>query len=407
MRRAILHVDMDEFFAAVEKHDRPELRGRPLLIGGRADTRGVVSTASYEARPFGCHSAMPMATAVRLCPQAIVLPVRGRRYREVSDAMFAILERFSPVLEPLSIDEAFLDVTGCERLFGSPRETARAIRRAIRDELGLTASVGVAYNKFLAKLASDLHKPDGLTEITPNTLRATLDPLPVERLWGVGPAAAQRILALGLHTVGQVHRADPHRVLRKLGSLGEHILALAAGEDDRPVTGDHEARSIGQEQTFAVDVADVRVLREVLLGQVQQVSRRLRRQGLYARTITLKLRSGDFVTRTRSTTLEHGTNLTDALWAAATELLSEWTRRRQTPLRLLGVMASNLSAEGAGQLSLLDWQDNERKRRLDNTLDEIADKFGGDVVRRGLGAGPTAGARGEGLEEDDPRRRSY
>ncbi|NLF31168.1 MAG: DNA polymerase IV [Planctomycetes bacterium] len=383
MDRHILHVDMDEFFAAVEKLDRPELRGRPLLVGGDPAARGVVSTASYEARRFGCHSAMPMARAVRLCPQAIVLPVRMRRYAAVSEQVFAIFDRFSPAVEPLSIDEAFLDVTGCRRLLGEAEHIAGEIRRAIRDELHLTASVGVAPNKFLAKVASDLNKPDGLTVITPGTIRATLDPLPIRKLWGVGPAAAERLAVLGVATIGDLRRLGPRLLHDRLGEAGDHLARLAEGRDDRPVTPDGQARSIGQEQTFATDVADLDLLRQILADQVDHVARRLRRGRLRARTVTLKLRYGDFTTLTRSATRPEPTDLSDDLRAMAQALLTAWARQSFAPLRLLGATASGLSAAAGRQLELFADPARQKARRVDEALDAIQARFGKDSVRRG------------------------
>ncbi|HUU59464.1 MAG TPA: DNA polymerase IV, partial [Phycisphaerae bacterium] len=383
MARSILHADMDEFFAAVEKLDHPELRGKCLLIGGSPQGRGVVSTASYEAREYGVHSAMPMATAVRLCPRAVLLPVRGDRYREVSERIFDIFERFTPLVEPLSIDEAFLDVTGSQRLFGPAERIARTIKSTIREEVGLTASLGMAPNKFLAKLASDLEKPDGLVIITERNVHEVLDPLPVAKLWGVGPAAAERLERMGLRTIGRLRAAEPGRLREAFGEWGEQIHRLACGIDDRPVTPDHEAKSIAQEQTFPEDVADLDELRRVLLLQTDQVARRLRRCGLKARTVTIKLRYGDFTTLTRSTTLGEATNVTDDLRAAAVKLLTAWASRAHRPLRLLGVTASQLTAAGRGQLSLFEDPRRVKQRQLDQTLDDIADRFGTDAVHRG------------------------
>ena len=382
MARQILHVDMDEFFAAVEKLDDPSLRGRCLLVGGDPNARGVVSTASYEAREYGCRSAMPMATALRLCPQAVVLPVRGRRYREVSERVFELLGRYTPLVEPLSIDEAFLDVTGCERLFGGAEAIARSIKRDVRDEIGLPASVGVAPNKFLAKLASDLRKPDGLVVITEENMRATLEPLPVSRLWGVGPAAEKRLERLNVQTIGQLRAVPLERLTDAFGQAGEHFHRLARGLDRRPVVPDSRAKSISQECTFAVDVADAEQLRDVLVEQVEQVSRRLRRQGLKARTVTVKLRTGDFTTHTRSATLDDPTDLTGEIRRDTERLLSAWLGRHRRPLRLLGVGVSGLIRQG-GQLPLFGRAQRDREQRLDRTLDDIARRFGDGAVRRG------------------------
>ncbi len=385
MGRQIIHVDMDEFFAAVEKLDFPELRGKCLLIGGRPEARGVVSTASYEARVFGCHSAMAMATAMRLCPQAIVRPVHGRRYRQVSEQVFELLGRFSPTIEPLSIDEAFLDVSGCERLLGPAEQIARRIKRAIRQEIGLTAGVGVAPNKFLAKLASDLQKPDGLVVITEENVHEILDPLPVSKLWGAGPAMVKQLAKLGLRTIGDLRQAKADLLVGCLGDAGEHFLRLAHGRDDRPVTPDSQAKSIGQEQTFPADVAEPEALRRTLLGQVEQVARRLRKHVLRARTVTVKLRTGDFVTQTRSRTLSQPTCLTLELWRAADSLLAAWAASGARPLRLLGVTVSQLQGRPGAQLPLFDDPDKAKDLRLDRTLDKIAGRFGDDAVRRGAG----------------------
>jgi len=387
MTRRILHVDMDEFFAAIEKLDDPDLRGKPLLVGGDPSGRGVVSTASYEARRFGCHSAMPMAVAVRRCPDAIILPVRMSRYAAVSEQVFEVLGRFTPLVEPVSIDEAFCDVTGCERLMGDAVRIARDIKTAIRDELHLTASVGVAPNKFLAKLASDLDKPDGLTVITPGNLHATLDPLPVRKLWGVGPAAAERLARLNVATIGDLGRLDAALLAETLGEAGEHFARLARGEDSRPVTPDSRAKSIGQEQTFATDVADPAYLHAVLCDQVDHVARRLRRGGWKARTVTVKLRYGDFTTLTRSDTSRDATDVTAELHQRARSILDGWARSSFRPLRLLGVTASQLT-RGGGQMELFADPDRVKRRRLDKTLDEIAERFGSAAVRRGSGGRP-------------------
>ena len=387
--RRILHVDMDEFFAAVEKLDNPDLRGKPILVGGDPAGRGVVSTASYEAREFGCHSAMPMAIAVRRCPDAVIIRPRHERYVEVSRQIFDIFERFTPLVEPLSIDEAFLDVTGSERLHGSAETIARKIQKTIHDELGLAASLGVAPNKFLAKLASDLEKPDGLTMITEQTIHEVLDPLPVGKLWGVGKRAAAELARLGIRTIGQMRAIDSGLLKRRFGdAAADHFLQLAGGIDDRPVTPDGQAKSIGQEITFAEDVGELDELKRVLLQQTEQVARRLRRAGLEARTITLKLREADFTTRTRSQTFGEATDLTDNLWQAAKGLLEAWARLELAPLRLIGVTASQLTGV-AGQLSLFDQgEDRAKMRRIDETVDRIVERFGNDAVHRGGGEKP-------------------
>lgn len=384
MDRTILHVDMDEFFAAVEKLDNPALRGKCLLIGGDPAGRGVVSTASYEARRFGCHSAQPMAIAVARCPQAIRLPVRGWRYKQVSDRIFEILSGYSPLVEPLSIDEAFLDCTGCERLLGDGPSVARRIKRDIRRNTGITASVGVAPNKFLAKLGSDLDKPDGLTVITPETLHQVLDALEVRKLWGVGPAAEKRLNRLGVRTVGQLRAMGESGLVAQLGELGSHLYNLACGRDSREVVPDHTAKSIGQEQTFAADVESPEALRGILLAQTEHVARRLRKHDLQARTVTLKLRHGDFTTLTRSATLERATSVTQELWAAASGLFDAWARADFAPLRLLGVTAGNLSGRRGRQLSLFESERHRKGDQLDAAMDSIRGRFGPESLKRGL-----------------------
>jgi DNA polymerase-4 len=376
--RTILHLDMDAFFASVEQHDHPELRGKPLLIG-HDGPRGVVATASYDARPFGCRSAMPMVTAKRLCPQAIVLPVRGERYREVSEQMFAILEEYSPLIEPLSIDEAFLDLTGTERALGDPIAVARQMKDRIRQELGVTASVGVAPNKFLAKLASDMNKPDGLTVIREEDVDRVLPPLPVTKLWGIGPATAAKLEPLGIRMIGDL-RAWPLDSLRRyLGSEAERYVQLASGIDDRPVVPDRQAKSIGHEQTFGVDVEDRDEVRRVLLGEVEQVGARLRRHGLQARGVSLKIRFGDFETISRSATLKLATNITGELWQAAKGLFEAWPFQ---PVRLIGVTAEKLTA-GEEQAELFVDVGREKQRKLDAVADQINAKFG----KRRIGPG--------------------
>lgn len=374
---------MDEFFAAVEKLDNPALRGKPLLVGGDPDGRGVVSTASYEARVFGCHSAMPMARAVRMCPDAIVIRPRGRRYQAVSEEIFAIMGEFTPLIERLSVDEAFLDVTGTERLLGPAARVAADIKARIKSRTGLTVSVGAAPNKFLAKLASDLEKPDGLTVIEPERVNEVLDPLAIRKLWGVGPAAAKRLEKLNIRTIGQLRTASPEMILSRLGDVGEHLQRLAAGLDDRPVIPDSQAKSIGQEQTFRADIGDMDELIGVLLAQTQQVARRLRRSGLKARTVTLKLRYGDFTTLTRSATTDEPTDLTEQLWRRARGLLEKWSRAQHRPLRLLGMTASGLTGPGGVQGSLFADPSNDKQHRIDQALDEIANRFGDNAINRG------------------------
>jgi DNA polymerase IV len=371
---------MDAFFAAVEQREDPSLRGRPLLIG-HDGPRGVVATASYEARPFGCHSAQPMAVAKRNCPHAVVLPVRMGLYRQVSDEIFAILGEFSPAIEPLSIDEAFVDLTGTGRLLGEPEVVARRIRERIKSELRLTASVGLAPNRFLAKLASDMNKPDGLTVIRPEDVDSILPPLPVTKIWGVGKATSERMRTYGIRTIGDLRRKSEAWLAEFFGAEADRYYRLSRGLDDRPVVGDEDAKSIGHEQTFELDVADPADVRAVMLDQVEQVAARLRRHGLRARGVSLKIRFGSFQTINRSTTLPRATDATADLWEAARDLFDRWPFQ---PVRLIGVTAERLE-RGEGQLELFADPRHERRRKLDDAADQINQRFGKRAIRR---AGP-------------------
>ena len=384
VERVIFHVDMDAFFAAIEQLDNPSLRGRPVLVG-HDGPRGVVAAASYEARRFGCHSAQPMAQASRACPDAVIVPVRPERYRQVSNAIFEVFERFTPVIEPLSIDEAFLDVTGSQRLLGEPATMAANLKAAIRETTQLTASIGVAWNKFLAKFASDLDKPDGLTLFQPNDVERRLHPLPIDRLWGVGPAMAARLIAAGIRTIGELATRDDRDLEARFGSAGPHLRRLSRGLDDRPVVPDHEARSIGQEQTFSVDVRDVAMLRAVLLSQVEQVARRLRKHQLLTRSVTLKVRYGEFQTITRSTTLATATNTTAPLWEAGSALLDRWIGEGFRAVRLIGVTASQLVSPVDMQPTLFEAPDVARHARVDGVMDRIVERFGKRAIHRGPG----------------------
>lgn len=396
MSRAILHVDMDAFYASVEQLDQPELRGRPVLVG-HDGPRGVVAAASYEARVFGCRSAMPMARAKRLCPQAVIVAGRFERYLEVSRRVFAIFESITPLVEPLSIDEAFLDVTGSTRLFGEPRAIAARIKQRIQAETGVTASVGVAPNKFLAKLCSDWDKPDGLTLLQPAEVLARLAPLPIGRMWGVGPVTERRLIARGVATFGDLQPLTLEQASARLGPDAEHFWRLARGEDDRPVVPDAEARSVGAEQTFGEDLDQPQAVRQVLLAQGDRVAARLRRHGLLARTVTVKIRFGDFQTITRSATLRGATDRSDRLRETAGALFSRWARESFQPVRLIGVSASQLVAAGAGQQSLFSEPDDDQGRRLDRATDAVRERFGPRAIQRGATDG--AESRKRGLDE--------
>jgi DNA polymerase-4 len=377
----ILHVDMDAFYASVEQRDNPTLRGQPVIVGGVAG-RGVVSAASYEARRFGVHSAMPMATARRLCPHGIFLPVRMSHYAGIAGEIRALLLSYTPLVEPISLDEAFLDVRGCEGLFGPTEEIARQIKERIRDETALTASVGIASNKFLAKVASDLSKPDGLLVVEPERVREFLAPLPVRRLWGVGAKGEKRLKVLGLHTVGQIAALREELLVEHFGEAGRHLWQLAHGLDDRPVVSDREAKSISTETTFALDLDDLEALRVWLLELVDHLGTRLRHEGVRARTVELKLRSSEFRTRTRAQSLGEATDRTDDLWHAAAALF-ERSVGAMLPLRLLGVGVSNLTRDAVVQAQLFDEAERQKQSALDRAVDAIRGQLGSGAIQRG------------------------
>jgi DNA polymerase-4 len=381
----ILHVDMDAFYASVEERDRPELVGKPLIVGGTPEGRGVVAAANYAIRKFGVHSAMPTATALRLCPQAIIVRPRLAYYADVSAEIREIFERYTSLVEPLSLDEAFLDVTGVRGLFGPAVEIARKIKQEIRQNLRLVASVGVAPNKFLAKIASDLEKPDALVVVEPDQVQAFLDPLPVSRLWGVGRVTGQAFERLGIRTIGQVRELDRDLLGREFGKLGEHFWRLSQGLDDRPVVPDREAQSISHETTFAADIDDPEVLRAWLLHLTEQVACRLRRQHLSGRTVQLKVRLCDFRTLTRAHTLPQATNATAEIWRAAAQLLADFQPAAGSAVRLLGVGLSGLESSRKKQLSLFADERQERDDRLDAVRDSIQQRFGSSALQRGSG----------------------
>lgn len=381
--RSILHVDMDAFFASVEVLDNPALAGKPVLVG-HDGPRGVVAAASYEARRFGCHSAQPMSVAKRLCPQAVIVAGRHGRYREISEKVFAIFERYTPLIQPLSIDEAFLDVTGSVRLLGPGEQIAREIKNAIRRETGLTGSVGVAPNKFLAKLASDLEKPDGLTIIRPQDIDRVLLPLPVGRIWGIGPKTAKKLETLNIKTIADLRRMSIEWLIERFGSDAEHYQRLARGEDDRPVTPDRQAKSIGQETTFGVDLADQDELRQNLFTQAEQIARRLRKAGLRAKSVWVKIRYGDFKTITRQMTLADASDVTTILYEAARGLFDAWAGEGFSPVRLIGMAGKNL-VEGEGQMSLFPDPAAAKQEKVDHLMDAINGKLGKSAIRRGGG----------------------
>ncbi len=382
--RTILHVDMDAFYAAVEQRDRPELRGKPVIVGSDpkgGKGRGIVATCSYEARKFGVHSAQPISQAWRRCPQGIYLRPDMDKYARASCRIMEILCEFTDLLEQVSIDEAFLDVTGSRRLHGEGVEIAHKIKQRLSREQGLTASVGVACSKFVAKVASDLKKPDGLVVVQPGDERTFLSELPVRRLWGVGRKTESSLLRLGFRTIGQLATADRADLSRRLGAAGMHLWELANGSDDRPVSPEEGYKSIGHETTFESDVEETHILHDSLLDLTERVCERLRKQGARGRTITVKYREGDFTTFTRRRTLGIPADTGERIFPVAWRLLQGLLRPGRR-VRLIGVYASNLAfTEGAAQMNLFA-AESDRDRRIARALDDIARRYGRGAVTR-------------------------
>jgi len=381
--KQIIHLDMDAFYPSVEVLDNPDLRGKPVIVGGSKE-RGVVSSASYEARKFGVHSAQPMATAMRLCPNGIVLPTRMARYQEVSEQVVEIFHIFTPLVEPLSIDEAFLDVTGSTRLFGSPIEIARNIKQKVVEKTGLTISAGVAPSKFVAKVASDMEKPDGLTVVARDKVSEFLDPLPIKKMWGVGKVTQQALSSLNIHTFKDLRQLPSEVLEKKFGKHGIHMHQLALGIDERDVVPFHDIKSIGHEDTYSKDILELEPAKRELLSLANRVARRMRRKGLEGKTITLKVKYSDFVQITRSVTLHHFTNDSTDIYSNVCSLL-EKTAVGIRPVRLLGISLSNLANTGSGrQLSLFSQDEsNEKRKELNKTADSIFEKFGNRSIRPG------------------------
>ncbi len=388
--RAVLHVDMDAFYASVEELDDPTLLGRPVIVGGPKDARGVVSAASYAAREFGVHSAMPLRVAGRLCPNGVFLPVRMKRYIEMSRRVFRIFERVSPSVEPLSVDEAFLDLTGCERLLGGPIRAARDLRRTIFEELGLTASIGVAPNKFVAKIASDLRKPDALVVVHPDKVQETLAPLEVERMWGVGPRGAEALRKIGVRTFGDLDAAGPARLKLAVGNAAVALAALARGEDARPLVLERAPKSVGHETTYAEDESEEECVHATLLLLSDRVGARLRKHGLQARCVTLKIRYAPFQTLTRRVTLETPVCTTTAIFGAAWRLFCERTSRARKPVRLVGVSTSGFSP----QRLLFSAPGRASALAVEEAVDQVRARYGTGALERGTVLGSSrAGSR--------------
>jgi DNA polymerase-4 len=382
--RAIIHVDMDAFYASVELLDDPELDGMPVIVGGLGP-RGVVATANYAARNYGVQSAMPMSQAHRLCPQARYIRPRMSRYRELSASVFSIFRDFTPRVEGLSLDEAFLDVSGSLKLFGGHQEIGRQLKEQIQAKTGLTASVGMAHNKFLAKLASDAQKPNGFVFVKPGEVHAFLDPMPISRLWGIGKRTAPKLKALGILTIGQLRRADISAIRQVLGNRAEHFQRLGRGEDEREVQALRPDKSISNEVTFDTDVLDRTELLAELLRQSESVSRRLRAQELMATTVVVKIRDSSFHTVTRSRSMRACSNSTRTLYRMARAQFESWRdKHRTTPVRLLGMGVSGLEPENSEGKARGDQLDSRSEKNLDRVFDRINQRYGQEKIVHGL-----------------------
>lgn len=377
--RSILHIDLDAFFVSVELLNRPDLRGKPVAVGGRPDERGVVSSASYEARAYGVRSAMPMRTALQKCPSLIILPPRHRLYGEWSRKVMALLYEIAPEVEQMSIDEAYLDVSGTELLWGEPEHIARDLKARIREQFNLPCSIGVATNKLVAKIATEAAKPDGIRVVPPGDEAAFLAPMSIERLLGIGPKTSLALRAMGIETIGQLAQAPHETIARRFGAhQADELLRHAQGISTAPVTPNRDTKQISQEITFTRDISDVERLRRTLLDLSEQVAARLRANDLGARTVAIKLRYADFSTLTRQTTLAEPTHLGQPIYEAAWALFQKtWTRR---PVRLLGVAARGLG-QPAQQLDLFAARD-DRSERLAEAVDKISARYGRDIVKR-------------------------
>jgi len=382
--RTILHVDMDAFYAAIEQRDNPEFHGRPLIVGSDpkgGSGRGVVSTCSYEARSFGVHSAQPISQAWRLCPHGVYVIPNMDKYARVSDMIMEILADYTDMLEQISVDEAFLDVTGCRRLSGTGIEIAEKIKSRISGELRLTASVGVAQNKFLAKVASDLRKPNGLVVVEPGAEKEFLAPLHIRRLWGVGPKTELALKKMGIQTIGQIAAVPLRDLERSMGDAGAQLWRLSQGIDDRPVEAAWERKSIGHEITFEKDTADFDLIRAALLELTEKTVRRMRLEKVRARTVMVKFREQDFSTFTRQTTLGETADTSEKIFPVALNLM-KGLFRKGVYVRLIGVAASNLQNAGNGAQLELFRHTSQKERKLAEAVDDIARRFGGQAITR-------------------------
>lgn len=380
MKRWIIHVDMDAFFAAVEQRDNEEYQNKPVIIGGSAARRGVVSTASYEARVYGIHSAMAMAEAVRLCPQGIFLPVDMAKYHRESKKIMKIFSLYTPLVEAISVDEAFLDISGSLRLFGEPEDIAREIKKRIKDELNLTASVGVANSKFLAKIASELNKPDGFTYLPDEKIEEMLWPLPVKSMLGVGKNTAGKLQALGIQTIGQLAKTDRGLLTRIFGKMGGEMHDLANGIDYRPVQNHRQAKSCGRETTFAVDIVDRKILEDTLSVLADDVAHTLRRDNLKCRGVSLKFRYANLKRASRATMLEEYTASYRDIYQALIEMLDKYWHNE--PVRLIGLSATHLKENPPMQQEFFGGEGKIKQEKLDKALDSLNERFGKNTLKR-------------------------
>lgn len=381
--RYLVHVDMDAFFAAIEQRDNPRLLGLPVVVGAdpkEGKGRGVVSTCSYEARKFGIHSAMPISFAYQRCPQAVFLPVDMEKYAKVSKQIYGIFEKFTPSIEPIGIDEAFLDITGSFHLFGGPIESCRLLKERIKKETQLTASLGLAPTKMAAKIASDLRKPDGLVEVTSQGLLDFLWPLPVEKIWGLGKKSKTALTECGIKTIGDLAKRDMRDIISLFGKNGEYFWNLSWGRDDRLLQEEAQAKSISNETTFERDTADTDIITGALLALCEKVSQRLRAQELKARTITLKVRLKGFDTYTRAVTLQKATNFADVI-NKETRRLYENFNVSEKKIRLIGVKMSHFIPADVRDSLFVDTND-EKKEKIHNAIDKIKGKFGENIIHR-------------------------
>jgi DNA polymerase-4 len=383
VKQVIFHIDMDAFYASVEQSDHPELRGQPVIVGGTTN-RGVVSAASYEAREFGVHSAMPIFQARQKCPQGHFLPVRMERYQQVSRIVMGILYNFSPLVEQVSIDEAYLDLSGMERLMGPPREIGIKIKTLIRKETSLSCSVGIAPNRFLAKIASEMEKPDGLTIIHQETMQYFIDHLSIEKVPGVGEKSLKQLNSLNIKQLGDVRRLNEKWFVQKIGKLGERLIDLSKGIDKTPVKSQTKAKSVSSENTLSKDTNDIELLKDLILVQSEIVGRRLRDKGLWGSTVTLKLKTAGFKLITRSHTIDEPTNSSNAIYEQGVKLLRHMDLAQK--YRLIGIGVSNVNSmdEEPRQQTLFpaESQSEESWLRVEKALDRIKDKFGRNAIKR-------------------------